>query len=74
MGSVMKKISVVLGLTTLIFFFAFGNIFAQFYLGPYIGIKSSGLKGAIKLVQNGQVSTGNVAAETWFILASRSSA
>ena len=57
----MKKISVVLGLTTLIFFFAFGNIFAQFYLGPYIGIKSSGLKGAIKLVQNGQVSTGNVA-------------
>jgi hypothetical protein len=34
---------------------------AQFYLGPYVGFKTSGLKGAMKISENGQVQVGNVA-------------
>jgi hypothetical protein len=34
---------------------------AQFYIGPYVGFKASGLKGVLKLTSGGQVSTGNVA-------------
>ncbi len=57
----MKKTTFVLSLTALLFVFTFSNVFAQFYLGPYIGFKASGLKGVIKVTENGQVSTGNVA-------------
>ena len=35
--------------------------YSQFYIGPDVGFKVSGLKGVIQLSENGQVSTGNVA-------------
>lgn len=34
---------------------------AQFYIGPFVGFKASGLKGAFKLARNGQTQVGNVA-------------
>lgn len=34
---------------------------AQFYIGPHLGFKSSGLKGAIKTTSQGQVNVGNIA-------------
>jgi len=43
------------------FVFSFNDVFSQFYIGPYVGFKSSGLKGTLKLSSGGQVSTGNVA-------------
>jgi hypothetical protein len=41
--------------------FAVTTTNAQFYVGPYIGFKASGLKGAVKLSTGGAVQTGNVA-------------
>lgn len=37
-----------------------GYLNAQFYLGPHVGFKSSGLKGTFKQTQNGNVVVGNV--------------
>lgn len=34
---------------------------AQFYVGPFVGFKSSGLKGTLKLSSGGNISTGSVA-------------
>jgi hypothetical protein len=34
---------------------------AQFYIGPFVGFKASGLKGVLKQTSNGQVATGAVA-------------
>jgi opacity protein-like surface antigen len=42
-------------------FIASTHNFAQFYIGPHVGFKASGLKGALKQTENGQVITGSVA-------------
>ena len=47
----------------LIIFFSFSDIFAQFYVGPYVGFESSGLKGAGRVVANGQVTNTNTIAD-----------
>lgn len=57
----MKKSLLILCLSSLIFIFSFNDILAQFYIGPYVGFKASGLKGTLKLSSSGNVSTGNVA-------------
>lgn len=38
-----------------------GTSYAQFFVGPFAGFKSSSLKGAVKLTENGQVQLLNVA-------------
>ncbi len=48
-------------LTLLILLFSINTIFAQFYVGAYLGFKASGLKGTIKTSQGGQTQVGNVA-------------
>lgn len=57
----MQRSFLIFGLTTMMLIFLLNEAFAQFYIGPYVGVKSSGLKGTIKQISGGQVSTGNVA-------------
>ncbi|MDP4116366.1 MAG: hypothetical protein Q8903_09540 [Bacteroidota bacterium] len=45
----------------IVLLFAFtGYLNAQFYLGPHVGFKASGLKGTMKQTANGNVAVGNV--------------
>ena len=57
----MKRLISIFSFLTLIFIFSSKFVFGQFYVGPYVGFKSSGLEGTLKLSSGGQVSTGNVA-------------
>ncbi len=57
----MKRSLLISGAIILSIFLLSNNAFAQFYIGPYVGFKASGLKGAIKTSVNGQVNIGNVA-------------
>lgn len=57
----MKQVILICGLTISVLLFTSSNIFAQFYIGPYVGFKASGLKGAGKTSVNGQVSVSPVA-------------
>ncbi len=57
----MKRSFSIFGLSFVMFIFLCSDVFAQFYLGPYIGFKASGLKGTLKVTSGGQVYTGNVA-------------
>ena len=57
----MKRSFLILGLSIIMLIFIVNEAYAQFYIGPYVGFKSSGLKGAYQLTENGQTQVGNVA-------------
>lgn len=57
----MKRIILIPCLVILSLLFSSNNLFAQFYIGPYVGFKASGLKGAGKVSVNGQVTVSPVA-------------
>ena len=51
----MKRSFLIFGLSIVMSIFVFNETFAQFYIGPYVGFKSSGLNGATQLTSNGQI-------------------
>ena len=59
----MKRSILVFCFSVLVVFFSFNDIFAQFYVGPYIGFEASGLKGAGRTAVNGQISNSNSIAD-----------
>jgi opacity protein-like surface antigen len=59
----MKRSLLIFSFSIFVIFFSFSDVFAQFYVGPYIGFVTSGLKGAGQVSENGQVSNTNTIAD-----------
>lgn len=55
----MKRSLLIFSISIFVIFFSFSDVFAQFYVGPYIGFVTSGLKGEGREAINGNIQNSN---------------